>query len=1746
MLRNAFQMAVVLATLFSAFPAPVLPANVPLPSTNPPAQVDVLPLVATVNSDGKGIESDRAAPVPIRRPVGPDSITLRLRAGYFDPLQGELPVPTSMRRALAAGQAGLRLVQFPGPIQGEWYAAMLKAGLDVVTYIPDYAYLVWGTDLGVASLGQAAPLRWSGVYQPFYALHPDLANLAPLPGEMEVVVQVYEHPGAEDTVQLVLSRAAGMLGKPHLVLTYRNFAVRIMSSELEWLAALPDVVNVEPRVPLIKFDEVQGQIMAGNLNPAGTQPSGPGYLNWLSNTLGFTTAASAYPIVDVTDDGIDNGTTTPLHPDFYTFGNTARADRLIYNYNWTTDASADGVAGHGNINASIVGGYNDKTGFPYEDGNGYNYGLGINPLGRLAGSKVFKNAGGWDAQGTYTELISNTYALGARISSNSWGAPVGGAYTSDSQEYDALVRDAQPGSGAYAGNQEIMVVFAAGNDGSGANTVGTPGTAKNVLTVGASENYRPTWTDGCGIGPTGADNAQDIISFSSRGPTDDSRFKPEIVAPGTHIEGAASQATGYNGVSVCDQYMPVGQTWYAASSGTSHSTPAIAGAASLLYRYYQDHFGGNPPSPAMTKAYLVNATRYLTGTDAGDTLPSNSQGYGEINLGTAFDATPRLLIDQGYVFHSTGQVYQISGQVASTSRPFRVTLAWTDAPGPTVGNAYVNNLDLAVTIGGQTFQGNVFSGASSTTGGSADARNNVESVFLPAGTSGAFTLVITATNVAGDGVPGNGDPTDQDFALVVYNHASPGLLSGQVTNASTAAPVVGATVLATNTLNTFQTASGAGGLYSMVVASGTYTLVASSYGYVPSVIVGVVVTTGTTTRNIALTPALNSYVVSGVVRDAATGWPLYASLDISGYPSGTIWSNPVTGYYSVTLLEGSAFDLMVNARVPGYNAASRTIGPLTGNSTQDFSLEANATTCNAPGYQRPAPLWSENFDSVSAPTLPANWATVDITLTGGSWATNAGTVHPSGTAAHSAPNLAYFNSWTASSGSSTRLYRLAGLDLSGISGIQVVFWMYHDTGYTWDDRVQVQVSTDGGTVWNDVGATIPRYDGSVGWKQHTVDISAYTGAGKTDVRIGFLGISAYGNDIHIDDVAVGETTCTAPSGGLVVGNVYDANTGAPLTGAQVSNDSGRTATAVATPDPVVPDSLYTLFSPAGLHTFTATMSGGYAAVVSATNVSLNSTVRQDFNLPAGRLSAIPTSVAVRLALGANKTVPLTLTNTGGAAMAFELQEYIAPPPDVWSGLTSTPQAVSRPAGAEVGGKFYIIGGESSGPTFLGQVQVYDPATGTWNNSLPTMPTPGSNVCAAVIGSDIYLPAGSNASGAFNTLQVFHTASNTWETISTDPLPGPTRLGVTCASLDGRLYAFGGFSTSGGTLTWYNDSYTYNPVAAAGSRWTQIIGPATPSAFGAALAVNNLIFYAGLSGTTADLANVYAYNSSTNSWAAYPNLQTARGGARMWAIANMLYVGGGGWDSYLTSVEKYDTSLGTSGSWSYADSLNQGRRTFAAATDPASGNLFAGAGWAGAYLTSAERYPTPVNITWLSESPISGTVTAGGNQPGSLTFDAAGLTVGTYTGRLKVANNTPYSPINVPVTLTISTASYGVMLESPTATQFAVAGATATYTLRLTNTGTVADTFTLSKSGNAWTTDAPGSVGPLGSGAGANLQVIVHIPSGVSDGATDMVTITATSQADLAQSDDSTLRTTASFKLYLPIILTDVVTASTWQ
>ena len=712
--------------------------------------------------------------------VRDDMDVIQLDAYRLDARSPVVNIPPSLTATDSPGRA-LHLVQFVGPVKQQWLDRLEHDGIRAVQYIESNAYLVFADAAGRKVLDQLATqgavVQYSGPYHPYYKLGPTLrdpVSKAAGPDRLvPVTIQILDHDGSTATEKRIASAASSIDSDWEHVLTYRNIKATLPLSRVAEIAGLPDVTWIGERLPITRNDEKQGQLVAGHLNGPRTGPSAPGYKAFL-DSKGFSTDPNAYPIVGLSDDGVGNGTTTngAGDPTFTRLGD-GTTTRLAFVQNCTANPLPDGLDGHGHINTSIVGGYDVRSGDPYRDADGYQRGMGMNPYGRMGMTKIFANGGSYDTSncgGTDAGVIASSYGSGARISSNSWGCSgCASSYDASSQAYDAGTRDALPGT---AGNQEYLFVFAAGNSGSGAATVGTPGNGKNMITAAASENDRATWTDGCAVDPTGADNAMDIIGFSSRGPSPGGRTKPEITAPGTHIQGTASTDPGYNGTGVCDQYEPTGQTVFAASSGTSHSTPSIAGTASLYYRWLQDHHLAAVPSPALIKAYMLTHTTYLTGVGANDTLPSNSQGYGMPNLEMAFDSTPRYLADQSVRFDASGDTWVFHGSVADPSKPVRIVMVYTDAPGAVGTSPQVNNLDLQAVVGGSTYNGNVFSGQYSVTGGSPDTANNFEAVFLPAGTTGAITINVNAFNIAGDGVPNTGDATDQDFALVCYNCAT--------------------------------------------------------------------------------------------------------------------------------------------------------------------------------------------------------------------------------------------------------------------------------------------------------------------------------------------------------------------------------------------------------------------------------------------------------------------------------------------------------------------------------------------------------------------------------------------------------------------------------------------------------------------------------------------------------------------------------------------------------------------------------------------------------------------------------------------------------------------------------------------------------------------------------------------------------------------------------------------------------------
>ena len=217
-----------------------------------------------------------------------------------------------------------------------------------------------------------------------------------------------------------------------------------------------------------------------------------------------------------------------------------------------------------------------------------------------------------------------------------------------------------------------------------------PGTAKNVITVGAAENVRPIgFTDGCGVpDPAPTAPATSSTSPAAARPTT-AGIKPDVVAPGTHVTGAQPQTgADYNGSGTCKPQFPAAHPLHArlrhvAGRAGGHR---VRRAAPRLVPSAPE--GDATPSPAMTKAIIVNtATDEAGGNDgAGGTnanVPTQAQGWGRVNLGTLLDGTARAVTSTKPRIRATGRDRAQHYACRTRSEPLRVSLAWTDAPGPT-------------------------------------------------------------------------------------------------------------------------------------------------------------------------------------------------------------------------------------------------------------------------------------------------------------------------------------------------------------------------------------------------------------------------------------------------------------------------------------------------------------------------------------------------------------------------------------------------------------------------------------------------------------------------------------------------------------------------------------------------------------------------------------------------------------------------------------------------------------------------------------------------------------------------------------------------------------------------------------------------------------------------------------------------------------------------------------------------------
>ncbi|MCB0167063.1 MAG: hypothetical protein KDI79_22740, partial [Anaerolineae bacterium] len=197
--------------------------------------------------------------------------------------------------------------------------------------------------------------------------------------------------------------------------------------------------------------------------------------------------------------------------------------------------------------------------------------------------------------------------------------------------------------------------------------------------------------------------------------------------------------------------------------------------------------------------------------------------------------------------------------------------------------------------------------------------------------------------------------------------------------------------------------------------------------------------------------------------------------------------------------------------------------------------------------------------------------------------------------------------------------------------------------------------------------------------------------------------------------------------------------------------------------------------------------------------------------------------------------------------------------------------------------------------------------------------------------------------------------------------------------------------------------------------------------------------------------------------------------------------------------------------------------------------------------------SPSDVSWLSVTPESGILAPNSTQEIALTFEASASAItrpGVYTAELRVKEDTPYETPSLLVTMTITPS--GVILSPTTETKSGQPGGSVAYTLQITNTLELTDTYELNVGSHNWPIVAPLTeasnlakliIGPVAFGQSATVELMVMIPADAGLGATDTATISVTSQRYPDLSANASLITTVgssqtgSFKtLFLPLIM----------
>ena len=675
------------------------------------------------------------------------------------------------------------LVQFIGPIKKQWLAAVKKNGAELREAYGGFTYIIKADEKNIQKVINLPYVRWAG-HLPYQArIDSGLLKLSTRPGtDIRKLPRTKQLPGIY-TVEFFrpadVEKAVAPVRKLGFNILEKNARgkVLIVTSKKDIAKGLKDIdklskVHGVRRIGERSINRPSNDVAAGIL---GTTRS-------MSVSKSTSLALSGKnEIIAVCDTGLDTGDPLFINEDFTgrieaikSYPITSDYDKYINNPGGN-DGAADLDEGHGtHVAGSILGNGTNSVGIAglkgLVRGLAYNARLvfqAVEQEMKWKSPKDLKNNGRYLLAGIpvdLTELFAYAYQKGARIHSNSWGGGNPGEYDEQCRQLDQFVWT----------HKDFCIFVAAGNDGTDKDgdgkinpmSVTSPGTAKNCITIGACENLRPNfagevygdwWPDDYPVNPFKndpmADDPTQVVAFSSRGPTKDNRFKPDIISPGTFILSVRSSMIAANNTA----WAPLPQSKkYFYMGGTSMATPLSAGATALVREYLRTKKNIASPSAALLKAALVAGAIKLPGMQSGSAVVDNNQGYGRLNLDNILSpAKPAKLV---FIDNSkgldTGALYTITISLKSNKVSLRVVMAYSDYP----GESLINNLNLVLTSpSGKKYSGNQYLDGTLTL----DSLNNVEAIQVDKPDAGLWKIDVIASNVP---------QGPQDFALVYMAH----------------------------------------------------------------------------------------------------------------------------------------------------------------------------------------------------------------------------------------------------------------------------------------------------------------------------------------------------------------------------------------------------------------------------------------------------------------------------------------------------------------------------------------------------------------------------------------------------------------------------------------------------------------------------------------------------------------------------------------------------------------------------------------------------------------------------------------------------------------------------------------------------------------------------------------------------------------------------------------------------------------